>query len=111
MLHPNRRPSDGFRIDLGTVYPSKGVHPEGAIVTARATTLSGAIDFIGEFYQGPFMESWEERDGLYVLDICDWFDLWFPDPPVRARIIAPPGFKPDRNSHTLWPANYVIGDV
>jgi hypothetical protein len=111
VLHPNRRRTDGFKIDLGKVYPSKGVHPEGATVTARATTFSGAIDFIGEFYQGPFLESWEERDGLYVLDIYDWFDLWFPDPPVRARITAPPGFTPHRNGLAVWPANSVIGEV
>jgi hypothetical protein len=73
---------------------SKGKHLNGATVTAGATTLAGALAFIGEFYEGPLLLSWIERDGLYVIEIYDWIDCWFDDPPVRARVITPRGFRP-----------------
>jgi hypothetical protein len=78
-----------FKIQL-----SKGVHPNGTTVNAGATTLAGALDFIGEFYEGPLLLSWIERDDLYVVEVCDWIDCGFEDPPVRAQVITPRGFMP-----------------
>jgi hypothetical protein len=78
-----------FRIHL-----SQGRHLNGATITAGATTLADALAFVGEFYEGPLLLSWVERDGLYIAEVCDRIDCWFDDPPVRARVIAPPGIKP-----------------
>ena len=76
------------------IHLSTGQHLDGATVTARASTLANALDFIGEFYEGPLFLSWVERDGSYLVEVYDWIDCWFDDPPVRARVITPRGFRP-----------------
>ena len=76
------------------IHMSNLAHSNGATVTASATTLAGALDFFGEFYDGPLLLTWVEFDGLYVVDVHDWLDCWFKDPPVRARVTTPRGFRP-----------------
>jgi hypothetical protein len=66
----------------------------GGTVSASATTLANALDFIGEFYEGPLVLSWVERDGSYLVEVYDWIDCWFNDPPVRARVMTPRDFRP-----------------
>ena len=78
-----------FEVHLG-----EGQHFNGATLTARTTTLANALDFIGEFYEGPLLLAWVERDGSYSAEVYDWIDRWFDDPPVRARVITPRGHKP-----------------
>jgi hypothetical protein len=70
----------------------------GASVMARAPTLEGATGFVREYCGLDFgvIPGWEERNGLYVMDICDWLDCWFANPPVVARIITPRGFTPSK---------------
>ncbi len=83
-----------YKLTIFEIHLSKGEYLNGVTVSARATTLSGALDFIGEFYEGPLFLSWIERDGLYVVEVRDWIDCSFDDPPVRARVITPHGFVP-----------------
>jgi hypothetical protein len=70
----------------------------GASVMARAPTLEGATGFVREYFGLDFgvIAGWEERNGRYVMDIYDWLDCWFANPPVVARIIAPRGFTPSK---------------
>ena len=76
------------------VHLCEGSRLKGAILTARTTTLANALDFIGEFFDGPLFLHWVERDGSYLVEVYDWIDLWFNDPPVRARVMTPRGFEP-----------------
>ena len=82
-----------FKIHMGKVRDR-----DGTIITADAMTLARALGFIGEFYKGQLFQSWAERDGRYVMEVFDWIDFWFDDPPVRARVKAPRGFKPPEGS-------------
>jgi hypothetical protein len=76
------------------VHLSKGEHLNGATLTATTSTLANALDFIGEFYEGPLFLSWVERNESHLVEVYDWIDCWFDAPPVRARVITPRGFKP-----------------
>jgi hypothetical protein len=75
----------------------------GVSVFVRASTLDGATGFVREFCGIEFgmVAGWEERDGRYVMDVLDWLDCWFADPPVVARITAPRNFNPARMSEYL----------
>ncbi len=80
-----------------TVRLRSGVDLDGASITAEAATLHQALCFVGEFCASKHSmieTSWQERDGQYVMDVYDWCDCWFADPPVLAQIIAPPDFIP-----------------
>ena len=68
---------------------------------AKAETLSQALAFIGEFVEFPGADGvveadWIKQDDHWVLLVYDWIDTWFIDPPVFARVHAPPGFAPSR---------------
>ncbi len=76
-----------FAIHLGEIERF-----DGATIAASARSLASALDFIGEFYDGPLALSWAEVDGRWVADVYDWLDCWFPNPPARARIVTPRGF-------------------
>lgn len=67
-------------------------------VTAKATTVEKALGFIGEFaeiHRLLLKTPWIQRNGRWTIDVFDWCDCWFTDPPVLAEIIAPPGFTPN----------------
>jgi hypothetical protein len=76
------------------IHLSKIMRLNGATLTASARTLDGALDFIGEFYDGPLFLSWVKLDGTCVVEVYDWLDCWFDDPPIRARVMTPSGFRP-----------------
>ena|ERR1700677_514693 len=72
-----------------------------ATLTAKASTLYGAIGFVQRFtYDGLEADGmvitgvWVELDGGYVMEVFDWNDCWTTNPPPLARIKAPPGFVP-----------------
>jgi hypothetical protein len=80
-----------------TVHLLKG-GPSGApAVSAQASSLEGALGFIREYCAiefGLIEGGWEERNGRYAMEVYDWLDLWFADPPTVAEIVAPYGFVP-----------------
>jgi hypothetical protein len=53
------------------VHLNEGQHLNGAALTATTTTLANALDFIGEFYEGPLFLAWVERDGSYSVEVYD----------------------------------------
>jgi hypothetical protein len=80
-----------------TVRLNQGVFTASGTLSAKAATLAQALGFIGEFavLRSVLIEApWVERHGRYVMDVYDWCDCWFSDPPVMAQVIAPPGFTP-----------------
>jgi hypothetical protein len=80
-----------------TVRLGPGVYLDGVSISAEAPTLEQALGFVGEFcsLKHAMLEIlWQERDGRYVIDVYDWCDCWFADPPVLAQIIAPRDFTP-----------------
>jgi len=80
-----------------TIRLSPGVYPGYTTVSAKTATLWQALGFIGEFtaLRSMLIEApWVWRDGQYVMDVYDWCDCWFTNPPVMAQVIAPSGFTP-----------------
>ena len=76
------------------IHLSKVQHLKGATLTARTATLANALEFVNEFYEGSLFLAWVEHDGSYSAEIYDWIDCWFDDPPIRARLVTPRGYKP-----------------
>ena len=79
-----------------TIELREGVYADKAMLSAKAETLDSAIALVRRFAEaGMVIESrWIELSDKYVMDVYDWCDCWFADPPVLARITAPPGFRP-----------------
>lgn len=79
-----------------TVKLRKGVYAKDALISAKTSSLDGALEFVRQFtFDGAFIaSSWTERDGAYVMDVYDWCDCLSADPPVLACIIAPTAFSP-----------------
>jgi hypothetical protein len=66
---------------------------------AKSHTLQQALGFIGEFAALRHMlitTPWIEQDGRWVIEVYDWCDCWFTNPPVMARVTAPPEFTPPK---------------
>jgi len=80
-----------------TVHFASGVCMGYGQATATATTVRHALDLVGEFAPsrcGVLPSYWIERDGRYIVEVYDWCDCWFADPPALAWVVAPPGFLP-----------------
>jgi hypothetical protein len=107
VLHRDQPRTEGFEIHLSKVEPFDRTKFYGATITAIATTFAGALAFIGEFYEGPLLLSCVQRNELNVVEVYDWIDCWFEDPPVRARIMTPCGFRPPGDG--VWPSPALCG--
>jgi hypothetical protein len=79
-----------FTIDL-----RPGLYFEDTALSASAPTLETAFSFVQAFSNdGTIVGTWEGHAGKRFVDVYDWYDLWFPDPQLIARITAPAGFIP-----------------
>jgi hypothetical protein len=84
-----------------TIHLRRRYTSDAASVSAQASSLAGALGFVREHCAiefGLIEGGWEEQDGRYAMDIYDWLDLWFADPPTVAEIVAPRGFVPPAES-------------
>jgi len=74
-----------------TIQFAPGVCLGYSSAIAQAATLRQAVDFAAAFAPNGFgviASSWVERGGQRLVEVYDWCDCWFADPPVLAWIIA-----------------------